>query len=95
MSQDNTNSTKVAELTTSLKAAQDQAQAWQIVASEAAQNLFTIESKFAPILNRKFNFFTALMHLQMYIQLIREVIELIANFKAKYAQKPQNDTPAN
>lgn len=70
-----------------LKAAQDQARAWQIVANEAATNLVLIESKFAPILGKKFNFFNALLHLQMYVELIKEVIELIRNFKAKYVNK--------
>lgn len=70
-----------------LKVAQEQARAWQIVANEAATNLVLIESKFAPILGKKFNFFNALLHLQMYVELIKEVIELIRNFKAKYVNK--------
>lgn len=91
---ENLDSTKVAELTQSLKTAQEQSLAWQTVAGEAAQNLFLIESRFAPILNKKFNFFTALMHLQMYIELIREVVELIRNFRTKYTPKTDG-APAN
>lgn len=87
MSVDNTNTAANSNIAQELKVAQEQARAWQIVANEAATNLVLIESKFAPILGKKFNFFNALLHLQMYVELIKEVIELIRNFKAKYVNK--------
>lgn len=93
MSQDSSTSTQ--KLEQELKIAQEQARTFQIIANEAATNLVAIESRFAPILSKKFNFFNALFYLQLYIDLIKEVIELIRNFKAKYVNKPADDSTAN
>lgn len=84
MSQDIPNTSSIAN---ELKIAQEQARSWQIVANEAATSLVLIESKFSPILSRKFNVFNALIHLKMYIELVQEVLELIRNFKSKYVNK--------
>lgn len=92
---DTKTSSLLAQAQDQAKAAQEQSLAWQKVANEAASNLVLIESKFAPILGRKINFFNALLHIQMYVELIKEVIELIRNFKAKYVTPPQDATPAN
>lgn len=82
-----TKNLSVAELKTQLAEMQQQKEAFQTIASIAAQNLIGIETRFAPLLARKFNFFTALFHLQQYILLIKEIIDVIKDFREKYVQK--------
>ena len=80
-------------LTTEVVTLTQQRDTFQGIANEAASTLIGIESRFAPLLARKINFFTALFHIQQFIELIREIIEAIRNFKTKYVNKPEPVQP--
>ena len=80
-------------LTAELNTITQQRDVFQGIANEAASTLIGIESRFAPLLNRKINFFTALFHIQQFIELIREIIEAIRAFKGKYIPKPEPTQP--
>jgi len=73
-----------AALTEQVATLTQQRDAFQMVAQQAANRLINIEQLAAPFLNRKFNFFTALFHLQQFVELIRQVIELVKGFKDQF-----------
>lgn len=69
--------------------------AFQAVANQAAARLLNIEQLAQPFTTRKFNFFTALIHLQQFVELVRQIIEIVKGFKEQYIKPlpPQsNDT---
>lgn len=63
------------------------------IANTAAQHLLYVESRFAPLLNKKVNVWNALFHIKEWLDLIREVIKIIQVFKDTYITKPTDDTP--
>lgn len=70
---------------------QEKANALQI-ANIAAQQLLYVETRFAPLLNKKINVWNALFHIKEWLELIREIIKMIQDFKGKFITKPADDT---
>lgn len=74
------------------KLTQDNAAVLQ-VANIAAQQLLYIESRFSPLLSKKINVWNALFHIKEIILLVKEIIKMIQDFRAKFMPQPTNDTP--
>lgn len=62
------------------------------VANQAAAKLLHIELLATPFINRKFNIFNALFHLQQFVELVKSIVEAIKSFKDQYMKPP---VPAN
>lgn len=79
-------------LNTQLTTLTQEKEAFQAVANQAAARLLQIEQLAQPFTSRKFNWLTALAHLKDYIDIIRQIIEIIKGFKDQYIKPlPQND----
>ena len=78
----------VADLTAQLTEAQQQKEVFQNIATIAANNLIAIENRFSPLISRKFNWINAIFHLQQYVLLVKEILEMIKEFREKYVVKP-------
>lgn len=81
-----------AELSQRFEALTKERDAFQAVANQAAFKLLNIEQLVTPFLNRKFNFVTALFHLREFVDMVKQIIKLIKEFKDQYMTPP---APAN
>lgn len=86
---------KVADLNQQIETVNKDKEAVLQVANIAANQLLIIESKFSPLLAKKFNFWNALANLKEWIALVQEVLAVIREFKAKFITpaQPALDTP--
>lgn len=54
------------------------------IAQIAANQLVYIETRFAPLLDKKFNIWNALFHIKEIVLLVKEIITMIREFRGKY-----------
>lgn len=86
------NAAQVAELSAQVDQLTKDKEAIMQVATIAASQLINIETKFAPLLSKKINFWTALANLKQWIALMEEVLILIRDFKTKFVTKTNDNT---
>lgn len=86
-----------ATILSELETAKKERELFQNVANTAASKLVSIESAVTPFLNRKFNIVTAIYHLKDVVELIKQIVEAVKEFRAQFMAPnvpPQtNDTP--
>jgi hypothetical protein len=83
---------KLQNLDTKIAALTQERDAFQTVANQAAFKLLNIENLVTPFLNRKFNWVTALFHLREFVEMVKQIIAMIKEFKDQYMKPP---TPVN
>ena len=86
---------EISVISSELEAVKKEREAFQNIANTAASKLVSIESAVTPFLNRKFNIVTAIYHLKDVVELIKQIVEAVKEFRAQFMApnvKPDDST---
>lgn len=86
---------EISIISSELETVKKEREAFQNIANTAASKLVSIESAVTPFLNRKFNVVTAIYHLKDVVELIKQIVEAVKEFRAQFMApniKPDDST---